>query len=1274
MSGSSLFLSTTLEPLAEKLDALLQQEASAAADPFVPATIIVPSSDVRTWLQLYLARRQNIAINLRIQYLENALWEILGALSAQHAPAPVARLEQDNYRLLVLTILLEATPASADLKPLTDYLGKKDLKQREYCRRVWNLADELARLIRDYEYHRQDEFILKWIKSQSAFGAAHADAQALERCQRAVFQHIIEPIAGLRTRLSEQRGATFKTLPQYAGEVMEGPLRDPSLWPPSLRTRPIHLFGVAQISPYHIRALRWLSSHVPVRIYQVNSLVSRLDPKLCARGDGYKALQNAAKRFDHSHKNTQAPGDALLSSWAHAAAATLWRMAELLKPSAEHKPLAVELLFSAERKPRSVLQRVQHDLLAPPEKKTQRFAQDTSVQIAACPGIFREVQTVWNSIVFNLLHDKELRLNEIAVLVPRMELYRPVIQTVFDRDVPHLATGARIRSPISYSLGDCRASDLSIFGQALMAMIDAALDGFQRSRVLDVLTNPCFLARLQAAPENASVWLNWAEQLGVYHGWDQQDKKESGYTDSPLYSWRRALQRLRLGRIMETPSGAPGEPLPAFRDVVPYADIDSGDAERLNAFCRAIEELLPRLAEFRRRPATGAAWAERLRELLDDCLAIPEDRGDEAGVRSSLLRSLDLLQTLDGVSSGTAELTLPLIREFIAAQLGELGLTGASGRYGGVTISALQSARPIPFKIVYVLGLGEGLFPAPEIKSPFDLREHNYLKIDIRISDAQRLQFLEALSSARQKLYLLYSSKELQKDQNLFPCSLITQLRTYIEENVLPTYGALFAEVDSNQFKKKDVPLNGHDPRYLTGDEQQGCDLDVSYGRADRVLALQEALNSGELDLGCPAEEAQTRVSALAGASRRELLDIVTPAAPEARTRAHVNIRDLYAYLCNPARTALRRHLKIHRESVQEPCDDEPFYTDGDETRDVVQGALQRYVGSAAAGASGAKPPDYSADFAQTYEDRRRVGQAPDGGFAEADRARLRSILRRRIEGIAGSLAKYVRDRKAPDFCGRVQIGQSFVPTGARTQFPAVRLNVVCGSTPVDVQISGAWDLMWRGEDRLECAVVLHGCDKDKVPLKELSSHLFEPVLFYLALLCGDDSSNTAASSREWAKDRALHLTVARDDGFSEYRYAGIEPAAAREYLSALIADFLSPRTFDLLPFKTIAKDDALRAAFELDDGAELNSAAQDYCERLQAAIDQDAEFDFKKEIVFDPTELLELHAPEDAFAKVRRRFRLLDAGPRANRNEPAEAAAPETPGKAKSSRAKGRA
>src|SRR5262249_25099766 len=151
-----------------------------------------------------------------------------------------------------------------------------------------------------------------------------------------------------------------------------------------------------------------------------------------------------------------------------------------------------------------------------------------------------------------------------------------------------------------------------------------------------------------------------------------------------------------------------------FHDVIPYADLDSGDKEQLDAFCRAVEGLLPCLVRLRTYEGTPAQWSSELRKLAHAFLAIPEDRPEEAQVRNRLLQSLDQLtqfEQLQSISGPATKLPLAFVREFVQDNLE--ALEGARGEIltGGVTVSGLQALRPVPFRIIYVLGMGEELFP-----------------------------------------------------------------------------------------------------------------------------------------------------------------------------------------------------------------------------------------------------------------------------------------------------------------------------------------------------------------------------------------------------------------------------------------------------------------------------------------------------------------------------------------------------------------------------------
>jgi exodeoxyribonuclease V gamma subunit len=1287
---SVLYLGTDLESLAGELAVVL--DTAVKDDCFRAVTIVVPNRNVRKWLQLYLSRRDGVAINLNFDYLEQVLWKLLSELDPREHAAPLFQLEDDHYRLLTLVPLLENDGSPID--PLCKYLGDDKKNPRNWWRRAWSLADHLAGLIRDYEYHRQDAIIRKWLDGQDAFPEADAQDLAMERSQRELFRRITridQPEEGLRWRLGGllRPPKICKTLPQYAAELRHEVNPADLLRPAEPLVVP--LFGVTQLSAFHVDVLHWLGRYVDVRLFHQNPLVARLcassardvstphpspppqggrESNACARREpdastprdsvsrralkrgkdsgredqpflpnlfpspppvspevGEKgdlapsardALEAVARRFRRLDVGEQrqpaaAAGEDLLAVWGSGGAESLGLAANLL---AEPSPFQVELVVP--RPPVAtiaVLPQLQGQLLGSTAPKPDRIPQDVSLQVVACQGTYREVETVHASIVANLHQHADLKQTDVAVLVTDVPRYRPVIQAVFDREP----------RPLMYNLSDFSAAELSTFGHAVHRMLDLSLESFTRSHVFDLLLNPCFLARLGVERSQASVWLGWAEELGVYHGWDAQDRQERGYGNSPLFSWQLALRRLRLGRIM-TPGGARGEgPAPCFKEVIPYADLQSSDREQLDAFCRAVEALLPRLRRLRTGQRTGKAWAGEIRRLVDDFLVVPEELKAEAQVRDGLFRRLEDLAILDGLRSNPGPLPLALVRELVTACLQKTVGTLGQPLTNGVTIGNLEMLRALPFRVVYILGLGEGLFPGSDSRSSLDLRHRRTMPGDIRPPETNRFLFLEALLAARDKVYLLYDCRELQRDQELHPSSIISQLGRYLEEHVLA----------EKPLQVVAAPLRSSDAKYLA---EPACgaahDVLVNFSKVDRLVALVECRARGELTL-TKTQERQLELELA-----KHQMDFTPAAAPPVESTERVptvTIRELVRFLRCPAEAALRRHLRLKDEDEPERADDEPFYVSGLATYRLVGEAQERFLHRAICDGLEVALSDWKNDFTALHDEWRRRCLAPEGAFGDADRMRFLADLEPRIEG----LADFLRQRACGEFIGPVQIGAPSTPVGARTLLPAVALETPCGP----VRLVGTHGHAWLN-DRALILLAVHTGAASTVRPDGLCRPLLAPLLFGLALRAGEASADER-SGPQFA-ERKLVVHIAHQEGVACYSWSSTDVSSvqARDYLAALAAELLNPAGFDLLPVDILLGTKGLDRAFLQDDDGELSERdSQLYRADFQDAVHDDSE---KSRPLYRSMKLLSIvpaDVPADALEKVRRRFRLLDSG-----------------------------
>jgi len=1219
---STLYLSSDPRSLAEKLAGNLDRQAKHG-DFFVPTTIVVPNRYLRKWLRLHLARRLDVAINLNFVELDDALWQLLENTYS----TPCERIDTNLDRLMVLAVLLqEDDPA---LAPLRRYLQLPEQRagsvsdghalSRLTSRRAWYLADRLGTLLREYELHRQDGLIQPWLHTQFGLSNVSEFHAMMEAAQRALFLHITREPDGKRALLNQFEGATFKSLPQLALDCMAQ--RKVNVKAMSN----VHFFGFTHLADLQVKAIAWLGEHCDIKMYHLNAIANRADDSLDAA-----SLQRFALRFRDTGASATArdPGMELLRLWGRAGGESLTLIARLLDSpafNAEWLPAVIEKGRGKRRT--TVLARLHDHLLGTSAAKTI-VEQDTSLQIVGCPGMMREVETAYHSILANLSRDPTLRQTDIAVLVSDMTKYRPTLQAVFER--PPLR--------LTYNLVDYSAASTSVFGQALLGMLDLALDSFARSRVFQVILNPCFLARLGADRSQALAWLEWADRLGIYQGWDADEKHAQGYPRSPFYAWKLGLQRLRLGRYMDVADQGADGPAMRFGHVIPFADLASSDREQLDAFCLAVEGLLPTLARLRTMEMSGERWANTLERLVQDFLAVPADRPEEERVREQLLGSLRTLARWDALSpplrkGGVGGMPMTLVREYVQSQLNDLH--GSHGEYltGGVTISALQPMRPVPFAIVYVLGLGDDLFPGTNSLSSFDLRGAQRVVGDIRPAEQKLYDFLSTILSAQQKLYLLYSSHDLQKDQPLLPAVPLQQLQRYVGTHLV-----------NAEFKPTIMPTDPADVRYLDAAQQPAYqDVLVQYREADRCLTLRAHEARLALDLTQQQEWAETL--------QRFQQDFALPATPASATRMPINVSliELKRFLQLPAHASLRRHLRIDEDDEPTGEDDEPLVTPQRAAYNLLRQTLEQVVLSAVQGDVEKTLASWQDRFTQTYADSRLRSQVPEEAFGEIDQSTLRRDLIERIHG-QGQIEAFLRQHAGMTFCGPILLGESMTPIGAKLHFPALRFRLGDEASP-EVRIVGSTPFAWHAPDRVELLILTNSKDIDG---RKIAPASFDPMLFLLALHANAEPNAEGMSSQSWLARRICHIHVAHGKGIQTWVYpaGSITTTEALQYLVELTRDFLDPTQFDLLPFEMLQENLELARACDSIFNGQISP--DDYRELFEEKLAEARENKkFSKVKIPLLVEMVNARVPQDALAKVQRRFRLLDRGPARVRQQP---------------------
>ena len=677
-----VWYSNQLEVLADCLMVNLGETDKNPIDRlFSMPTIIVPNPNIATYLKYEIARGVGIAAGLKFAMTEQFFDDLL----RQAKLYPSSKLVKGGaLRSFLIDVLFDGPDA---VSPLPDtvlaYLaaGGDDEDARDLRR--FQFGTRLAGLARQYGNYRP-EWLKAWADGEATLAAS--PLAGTERWQRDIWAQLIE-----RVRAQELRGTNW-VLPSELFDSLERTAVAP--------TQEIHLFGFS----YLWHGLRDMITHLSQRsIFHIYTLAPFVEfsEDLSSR----TATGNAARRSPQRRKrasttfnggDTKSPDEfSIVTQWGRPGREYFEMLAEM--PGVVFKPNFVSI------DQKTVLGRLQREILQRSPESDSPMERDHSLTILASPGIRREAEFIANEI-WRLIREADrreasmagqLRFRDIAVLLAdsvNRPLYQAHLRAVFEElhGIPY----NMLDVPLA---GECRVIE------ALLLLLALPMGEFTRPEVLKILTHPAVRARFAEA--NTDRWRDWCIELEIVHGADRLDH-DGTYIDRELFHWEQGLERLVLGAFMTGPQSGDdrvyglgnAEYLPYDQSTDALADVG-----RLLVLMRSL------VADARFAVSarlTMTEWAAFFARMVDAYLAA--DSEPEERALSQCLQKIEQLRGLDvsGRKVGY-RIAYESLRE------GLLELTGSRGHYlaDGVVISPLLEMRSLPFRVVFLCGLGEGQIP-----------------------------------------------------------------------------------------------------------------------------------------------------------------------------------------------------------------------------------------------------------------------------------------------------------------------------------------------------------------------------------------------------------------------------------------------------------------------------------------------------------------------------------------------------------------------------------
>lgn len=765
--------------LSDFLPALLADYRSAAAqawsDSLSAPVLIAGTPLVQRYLVHRIAEHHGMMMGLQVQRLEGALWSLL------QKPAEMQMLTVDTLEPLVLDLLHELAHSPDPFwQGIAQYLRPKGSIETE----KWvQFAKKWARAFLEYELNRPgtpsgDPGLLgTWQRGKSYFESlvqkrhlSHAQHLLDEEKVQMEFWRLLLPRIQSELPNARSLAMLWEENRRMGFPLLQG------------KKQKWSVVGLPGLSHFHRNALLEISSQLELQVYLLNPCAEYWEDVQTRRPMGYKRTFKQIPRLDHSsaYESENLEGllqdlgqdsadlmdfedQKLLQLWGAADREnlTLWgQLATDLEPDFKPEIPADNLLHTVQK---SILERLPPDEI--PRLDLDQVKGDHSLFLCQAPSLLREMQTL-RDLALGMLDPEHplylpgLRPDEICLLLPDVAEYQVALEQSF------LQGSSLSRLPVFVWKG---AGQSSLVGEAIRSMTKLWNAEFNRAQVFGFLRLGTVLGKLKLDRSCLANWEERAAQLHIYRGYDRGHRLELGDHEAlPIHTWQHAFDRMIAAWMCEHPLGEEGE-------ILPYGT-QREDPEDMALMISTVQNLYQSIQKIRQHCLSDSFDPELVLQEMAQWLDFKQMDAKEEQVWAQWSSSM---RVLEGRS-----VSLDLLRSWSLNHLQEELEPKLSQYSGSLLIAPLKMGHVLPHKVLLMGGLGSN-FPGQSGQSTMDLLKHCRILGDMDPIKNNQGAFLHALLAARDRLVLSYRHWDVQKDAELFPSSVLSELNSYVKNFVI---------------------------------------------------------------------------------------------------------------------------------------------------------------------------------------------------------------------------------------------------------------------------------------------------------------------------------------------------------------------------------------------------------------------------------------------------------------------------------------------------------
>jgi exodeoxyribonuclease V gamma subunit len=718
------------------LDCLIEILSTPLSNPFAPETIVVQSKGMERWLSLKLAEHLGCCANIHFPF-PNAIVQslfnyLMPDLDLSNDIEKIRAFDRDVMIWKIMRTIPQFL-TQASFSQLASYLKQDaitDLKQIQ-------LSERIADTFEQYIIYRPD-LINAWENGQEdhwqavlwRFLTTNTSEYHYSQLGKMAIKHLLEP--------------SKKQSPMFAERIF--------------------VFGISTLPVFHIQLLMALSQLCPVHIFVLNP------------SQEYWGEIRSKREISKIQLKENASEDDLYLEEGHPLLASMGKIGRdflnlIYGHMDDHR---IQLDFNDRFEPPSAHNLLTHiqsqlfELHAPGDAPIQVDQDDRSIDIHSCHSPMREVEILHDQLRHMFENDPELKPRDVLIMTPDIENYAPFIQAVFEH--------SNSKNAIPYSISDRNLRKESQIIDAFFMILDLVGSRLEANAMLSILECPAVARKFDITQDDIPLILYWLEKTRLSWGQSGKHRTQFGMAAYSENTWQHSLDRLLLGYAMS------GENEALFNNILPFDEIEGQNASIVGHLTQWAITLFKYVHQLD-QPRNLVDWIKVLNALLDDCF-LPQEEEDiqMVAIRKAFHRMEKMALCLDSDSNFTenAPIQFSAMKWYLNQSLEKPG-SYLGFLSGHVTCCAMLPMRAIPFKVVCMIGLNDTDYPRIDRSPNFNLIAQKPRIGDRSLRNDDRYIFLEAILSARNRLYMSYIGQSVEDNSSRPSSVLISEMLDYLD-------------------------------------------------------------------------------------------------------------------------------------------------------------------------------------------------------------------------------------------------------------------------------------------------------------------------------------------------------------------------------------------------------------------------------------------------------------------------------------------------------------